>query len=690
MNRMWLAGLLPLLLAAPPGRAQDPKPADTVPAATNVQGAEYPRIHPDLRVTFRIKAPNAQKVVFAFFDSQRYPAKKGEDGFWTATTEPQVPGFHYYRVFIDGAEGRDSAEVNDPGSHTFYGTGKDASGIEIPEKGVDFYLPKDVPHGEVRERWYFSTTTKEWRRAFVYTPPGYDNDRETRYPVLYLQHGGGEDETGWPRQGHTAFIMDNLIAERKARPMLVVMERGYARRPGDPAPAPRPPAPARPAAPGQSPPPRPDFSRMFSAFEEVMVKDLIPMIDATYRTIPDRESRAMAGLSMGGMQTFQITLKHLDLFAYLGGFSGGGGGFGGASFDPKTAHGGVMADPEAFNRRVRVLWLGIGTAEGRMYEGIKNYHEALEKAGIKHVYYESPGTAHEWLTWRRCLHEFAPLLFTASTSIGRRPGRGPQRPIVLNADDVPAFSDPPAGFDAERSDVPHGKLEMISYESKSVGTTRKMLVYTPPGYTTEKKYPVLYLLHGIGGDESEWKRACKADVVLDNLLADGTIVPMIVVMPNGRAQKNDRAEGNVMASAPAFAAFEQDLLKDVIPTIEARYSVQTDRDHRALAGLSMGGGQSLNFGLTHLDTFAWVGGFSSAPNTKPAAELVPDPAAVKEKLKLLWLACGKRDGLIRISQGVHAYLKAKDVPHVWHVDGNAHDPTEWRNNLYLFSQRIFR
>ena len=165
---------------------------------------------------------------------------------------------------------------------------------------------------------------------------------------------------------------------------------------------------------------------------------------------------------------------------------------------------------------------------------------------------------------------------------------------------------------------------------------------------------------------------------------------MIVVMPNGRAQKNDRAEGNIFAAAPAFAAFEKDLLKDVIPTIEARYSVQADREHRALAGLSMGGGQSLNFGLAHLDTFAWVGGFSSAPNTKPPAELVPDPAAAKEKLKLLWVACGNKDGLIRISQGVHAYLKEKDVPHVWHVDGHAHDPTEWRNNLYLFSQRIFR
>ncbi len=692
MNRLWLAGLLCLVLA-PPGRAQESKPDDnTVPASTNVQGAQYPRIHPDLRVTFRIKAPDAQKVVFGFFDSQRYPATKGEGGFWTATTEPQVPGFHYYRVFVDGAE------VNDPGSHTFYGTGKDASGIEIPEKGVDYYAPKDVPHGEVRERWYFSGTTKEWRHAFVYTPPGYDNDRERRYPVLYLQHGGGEDETGWPRQGRVAFILDNLIAEHKARPMIVVMERGYARRPGEAPPAFRPPP--RPAAgapgTGQNPPPRPDFSRMFSAFEDVMVKDLIPMVDATYRTIPDREHRAMAGLSMGGMQTFQITLKHLDLFSHIGGFSGGGGGFGGVAFDPKTAHGGVMADPAEFNRKVRVLWLGIGTTEPqRMYDSIKNYHEALEKAGIKHVYYESPGTSHEWLTWRRCLHEFAPLLFAGDRMAGRPgrgPGRGPgmNRPIVLNPDDVPAFPDPPAGFDRRRDDVPHGKLEMISYDSKTVGTTRKMLVYTPPGYSKDTKYPVVYLLHGIGGDETEWRRFARPDVVLDNLIADGKIKPMIAVMPNGRAQKDDRPGDNPFATAPAFAAFEEDLLKDVIPTIESRYSVQADREHRALAGLSMGGGQSLNFGLAHLDTFAWVGAFSAAPNTKPAAELVPEPSVAKEKLKLLWIACGKKDGLIRISQGVHAYLKEKGVPHIWHVDGNAHDPTEWKNNLYFFVQHIFR
>ena len=211
------------------------------------------------------------------------------------------------------------------------------------------------------------------------------------------------------------------------------------------------------------------------------------------------------------------------------------------------------------------------------------------------------------------------LILVTPASPAQEKGRGPGGPIVLNPDDVPAFADPPAGFDAKREGIPHGRLEMVTYDSKSVGTTRKMQVYTPPGYSKDKKYPVLYLLHGIGGDETEWQRFATPNVLLDNLLADGKVAPMIVVMPNGRAQKNDRAEGDVFRSAPAFAAFEQDLLKDVIPTIESRYSVQADREHRALAGLSMGGGQSLNFGLAHLDTFAWVGGFSSAPNTKPAS-----------------------------------------------------------------------
>lgn len=308
---------------------------------------------------------------------------------------------------------------------------------------------------------------------------------------------------------------------------------------------------------------------------------------------------------------------------------------------------------------------------------------------------ESSGTSAERPSWRVGPRESAPLLFADSAAAAsaerpsRRPG-GSRRPIELNPDDKPAFDDPPAGFDTRRDDIPHGVLEMIEYDSKTVGTTRRMQVYTPPGYSKEKKYPVLYLLHGIGGDETEWQRFAHPEVLMDNLLADGKAVPMIVVMPNGRAQKNDRAEGDVFAAAPAFAAFEGDLLEDVIPAIESRYSVQADREHRALAGLSMGGGQSLNFGLGHLDTFAWIGGFSSAPNTKAPEELVPDPAAALEVLKLLWLSCGNKDDLIRISQGVHAHLKEQKVPHVWDVDGNGHDPAHWKRSLWLFSQRIFR
>jgi enterochelin esterase-like enzyme len=261
--------------------------------------------------------------------------------------------------------------------------------------------------------------------------------------------------------------------------------------------------------------------------------------------------------------------------------------------------------------------------------------------------------------------------------------------IELGSEDRQTYPDPDDKITRRREGIPQGRLELIEYESTTVGSTRKMNVYTPPGYSKDRKYPVLYLLHGIGGDETEWQRFATTDVLLDNLIADGKAVPMIVVMPNGRAQKNDRAEGNVFASAPAFAAFENDLLKDVIPAIESRYSVLTDRNHRALAGLSMGGGQSLNFGLTHLDTFAWIGGFSSAPNTRSPKELIPDPEKTREQLSLLWLSCGNKDGLIRISQTLQRYLKEHDVPHVWNVDTHGHDATHWRNNLYHFAQQLF-
>src|SRR5262245_49099342 len=252
------------------------------------------------------------------------------------------------------------------------------------------------------------------------------------------------------------------------------------------------------------------------------------------------------------------------------------------------------------------------------------------------------------------------------------------------------FSAPPRGFDVKRDGIDRGKLETVEYDSTTVGVKRKAQVYTPPGYARDRKYPVLYLLHGIGGDEKEWTRGGVANVILDNLYADKKAVPMIVVLPNGRAAKDLTARDPIPKQSPAFAAFEKDLLNDLIPFIEKNYSVKAGRESRALAGLSMGGGQSLNFGLNNLDTFAWVGGFSSAPNTKPATELVPDPEKATKQLKLLYVSCGNKDGLIRISQNVHAYLNEKNVSHVWHVDDHAHDFQHWKKALYHFSQLAFK
>ena len=258
-------------------------------------------------------------------------------------------------------------------------------------------------------------------------------------------------------------------------------------------------------------------------------------------------------------------------------------------------------------------------------------------------------------------------------------------------DSTEKYPAPPEGFDKKRDGIDRGKLETVEYDSTTVGVKRKARVYTPPGYTKDKTYPVLYLLHGIGGDENEWPRGGAPDVILDNLYADKKAVPMIVVMPNGRASKDVTAKSGFGQQGPAFAAFEKDLLTDLIPFVEKTYPAKADRESRAIAGLSMGGGQSLNFGLGNLDTFAWVGGFSSAPNTKAPAALIKDHAEVAKKLKLLYVACGDKDGLFRISEGVHKMLDEKKVPHVYRViPGGAHDFKVWRSDLYTFAQLIFR
>jgi enterochelin esterase-like enzyme len=250
----------------------------------------------------------------------------------------------------------------------------------------------------------------------------------------------------------------------------------------------------------------------------------------------------------------------------------------------------------------------------------------------------------------------------------------------------------PLGFDSIQTNIPHGKIDSFNYKSKTVGTTRQSLIYTPPGYSKKKKYPVLYLLHGIGGDDKEWLNGGHPEIILDNLYAQGKVEPMIVIMPNGRAMKNDSVTGNIFApdKVQAFATFEKDLLNDLIPYVQKNYPVYKDREHRAIAGLSMGGGQSLNFGLGNLDKFAWVGAFSAAPNTKTPEELVPAPAKARKELKLLWISCGASDGLVGFSQRTHNYLIKNNVPHIYYIEPGVHDFKVWKNGLYMFSQLIFK
>lgn len=991
--------LILALLAALPAMDQPNEQVveDFQPSVLNQPGKLYPQVNSERRVRARVVAPEAQSVVFDFLGGGKYPLTKGADGDWTGVTRPQDEGFHYYQLVIDGAE------VPDPGTLYFFGGSRWGSAVEIPASDQEIYALENVPHGQLQQTLYFSKHADAVLRCFVYTPPDYDKDPSRRYPVLYLQHGGGEDETGWGSQGRAGLIMDNLIASGKAKPFIIVMANSY---------VPNANAPGRGRGPG---PGRFDFS----AFANVLIEDLIPFIDANYRTLADQPHRAMAGLSMGGMQTRVITLANLDKFSHIGIFSGG-------SIGPSD-----IADLDVFKQQVKVLFVSYGSRElggdraggrGRLGGDPRENTGLLKAAGVNSYFYVSPDTGHEWQSWRRSLYQFAPLLFqqqpesltfplpapatgaaAPATAVGEKivasreqavsvatasrptirikaggfepvqdaegnewlpdqgftggqtiarpqleianttspdlyraerysmdaftwpvpngkyivklhfaetfegisgpgqrvfsfevqgkafkdfdpwvkaggfarayvetvpievtdgrvtvtftrnienpqvcaieiapqtgdaaiPGvvtgtweaifdtqRGRQQytftleqdgttltgkatvdtngerrgvdfrdgkilgdtvtfvemlrfgedeigitftgkissdeiqftrqvgnfgsseatarrvtagetvappeaqsavpaqpptagprgggfggPVTLSPeDDTPAFPNPPDGFDRRRDGVAQGNLERVYYDSKTVGVQRWMQVYTPPGYSPDKKYSVLYLLHGIGGNENEeWTRN-GATVVLDNLHADGKVEPMMVVFPNGNASTNTEAGGRrgggiggfgggdpAEISGPGWGRdFEADLIKDIIPYIEAHYSVHADRNHRAVAGLSMGGGQALNYGLTNLDTFAWVGGFSSAPNTRAPEQLMPDAAQANPQLKLLYISCGKRDGLMRTSLRVRTYMKEKGIPHIWHVDEHGHDFQHWRKGLYHFSQLLFR
>jgi enterochelin esterase-like enzyme len=336
-------------------------------------------------VTFTVTAPDAKEVkLINLSDEQAMGAKeyslvKGEKGLWTVTTNPCRPGFHYYELSIDGFH------CADPSSQLYFGWGRWSSGLEVPDDTLNFYLPQNVPHGDIRYHGYQSKTTNAFRKCLVYTPPGYDENISMRYPVLYLQHGAGESELGWSMQGKVNFILDNLIAAGKAKPMLIVMDNGYA------------------ASPGVENPQRP--GRDENLFAKLVVDELIPMIDSQFRTQPNRENRAIAGLSMGAGQALQIGLDKPDLFASVGAFSGGVW----RQFDLNTSFSGVFKEAAKFNETFRVFWIGCGKLDNG-FESLSKFHEALLQQGIRHVWYEGPGS-HEWQVWRRHIHEFAPLLF---------------------------------------------------------------------------------------------------------------------------------------------------------------------------------------------------------------------------------------------------------------------------------------
>jgi enterochelin esterase family protein len=373
-----------------PATQTNPVVEDFQPSSLNQNGKSYPRVNSERRVRARVVAPQAQSVALDL-GGKKYPLAKGADGAWIGDSQPQDEGFHYYQLIIDGAP------VPDPNSLYFYGASRWGSGLEVPAQDRDFYALKNVPHGQLRQTLFYSESAKAVLRCFVYTPPDYEKEPAKRYPVLYLQHGGGEDETGWGNQGHAGLIMDNLIAEGKAQPFIMVMASSYV--PGSSDGFGRGAVATNDPGTALSRPVSGPFGRTFSfgAFARVLINDLIPFVDANYRTLADQPHRAMAGLSMGGMQTRSIALANLDKFSHLGIFSGG-------SIAPAE-----IADLDAFKQKVKIVFVSYGSRENSA-AGQADVR-ALKAAGINSVFYESPNTGHEWLSWRRGLHEFAPLLF---------------------------------------------------------------------------------------------------------------------------------------------------------------------------------------------------------------------------------------------------------------------------------------
>ncbi len=740
-----------------------------------------PEVAADGRITFRLRAPDAKEVAVTGI-GQRLAMQKDDQGVWTATTDPLKPDIYTYSFSVDGAT------VVDPANGLFKTSwgGAGQSMVHVPGDAV--WEPTNGPRGVVAHHFYHSEIIGDHRDYWVYTPPNYDPNRREPYPVLFLLHGLGDESGTWLNVGAANVILDNLINQGKARPMIMVNTLGYG---------------------------TPDGSRgamganMIPTFARALVEEVLPQVEKTYHVATDRNQRAIAGLSMGGAEATYTGLHYSDRFAYIGSFSGAfvmwpranprepGAGGGSRGRTPQAME---AADFEknfpslnasSVNSRTRLLWIACGTDDSLM--GVnRQFRTWLKSKDVHFTELEIPGFAHVWPLWRRNLAEFAPLLFDAapvqSAAGGATPqapgGRGPQAPafvspevqpdrhvvfriyapnsqnVRLSGSDIPgntrgaamtkaengvwevtlgpidpgayrynfnvdgvATIDPrspsisesnnnvwsmvyvPGAEFMDTRDVPHGAVAAATYYSGVLKKWRRLHVYTPPGYDMGSgKFPVFYLLHGAGDCDESWSSVGRAGFILDNLIAAKKAKPMIVVMPAGHVSQTTAGRGGGGRGAPD--QFIDEFSSDIMPYVETHYRVYTDRAHRAIAGLSMGGGQTINIAIPHLDKFSYIGVYSSgifgivpgrgapAPPAGPTweeqhkAEL--DNAGAKRGLKLLWFSTGVDDGLITTTRATVELLKKHGFDPVFKESPGAHTWINWRNYLNEFAPQLFQ
>ena len=564
--KKFLTHVLLLALVAPIAGAQVKGgfPEGTTVSETALWMRQWPRVDADDCAYFKVYAPNAKEVIADC--REQVKLQKDKDGYWTGKTNPLDKGFHFYNFVIDGVR------VTDINTYTYGGSYGRSSAIEIPEGPEgDYYRPHDVPHGQVRNVVYYSTYEKRYRRCNVYTPAEYETSGK-RYPVLYLQHGMCEDETGWPEQGKANHILDNLIASGQCEPMIVVMDNGNC---------------------GinfmdlMKENPEATREGFGATFEPILLQDIIPSIDKQFRTIADRDHRAMAGLSWGGKQTLDITLTHLDMFSYIGSFSGA---MSIRQDGIKEAYGGVFADPAAFNEKVKAFFFGIGSREGN---GAKNTSDALNSIGINNTYFVSDKTAHEWLTWRRCLREFLPMLFKEEAKAAE--------PV-----DNDGIEEIPENY--WKAAEHKGSLESLNYTVVKEGRklNKSAMVYLPYGYDKNdksKRYNVVYLYHGGGDNYTSFytdPRGCDPlNNILDHLIEDGRMEPVIVVTPtNYNGLKPYYEEESSNDPDKITGSYPDEMVECIIPAVGKAYNtylrkfnekgIRDTREHRAVGGFSMG------------------------------------------------------------------------------------------------------